>query len=109
MQRLLIDPIPFPVQLLNDGVAAETEETLTLTLIEINPPVGQENFLLGTVDIRIRDINSMYSYNTWLGGEMCGYGISKQLVVGNHTLYHEMENAALEICNYNFSCHSWKL
>ena len=43
------------------------------------------------------------------GGEMCGYGISKELVVGNHTLYQEMENAALEICKNNVSCHSWKL
>ena len=65
MQQLLIDPIPFPLQLLNDGVAAETEETLTLTLIEINPPGGDCDFLIETVDIRIRDINSMYSYNTW--------------------------------------------
>ena len=67
MQTLLHDPIPFTVQLLNDGVAAETEETLTLTLTE---DLGQERFqnefLLGRVVIRIRDINSMYiySYNT---------------------------------------------
>ena len=68
MQRLLIDPIPFPVQLLNDGVAAETEETLTLALIEVHDQERFQNeFLLGTVGIRIRDINSMYSYNTWHG------------------------------------------
>ena len=27
----------------------------------------RDGFLLGTVDIRIRDINSMYRYNTWHG------------------------------------------
>ena len=50
------------LELLNDGVAAETEETLTLTLTE---ELGRERFrnefLLGRVDIRISDINSMYT------------------------------------------------
>ena len=36
------------------------------------------------------------------GGDICGYGISKELVVGNHTLYHEMENAALDVTLYGF-------
>ena len=59
MQTLGLDPIPITVQLLNDGVAAETEETLTLTLVESGSPDPLTDFLLGTVDIRIRDINSM--------------------------------------------------
>ena len=36
------------------------------------------------------------------GGEICGYGLSKEVAVGNHTLYHEMENAALDLNLYGF-------
>ena len=36
------------------------------------------------------------------GGEICGYGISKQVVTGNHTIYHEKEDAALDVSLYGF-------
>ena len=52
--------IPLTVLLLNDGVAAEPVETLTLILTETFERDRFENeFLFGRVDIRIRDINSV--------------------------------------------------
>ena len=35
-------------------------------------------------------------------GEICGYGISKRVGVGSHTIYHEMEDAALGVSLYGF-------
>lgn len=62
MQTLSTGPTPFTVLVLNDGIPAESEETLTLTLTEVlDRDRHPHEFLLGTVNIRIRDINSMYS------------------------------------------------
>ena len=36
------------------------------------------------------------------GGEICGYGISIEVAVGNHTIYHGMEDAALGVSLYGF-------
>ena len=36
------------------------------------------------------------------GAEICGYGISKEVDNGNHTIYHEMEGAALGVILYGF-------
>ena len=35
-------------------------------------------------------------------GEICGYGLSKAITAGNHTIYHEMEKAALGVSAYGF-------
>ena len=35
-------------------------------------------------------------------GEICGYGLSKAITAGNHTVYHEMESAALGVSIYGF-------
>ena len=35
-------------------------------------------------------------------GEICGYGLSKAITAGNHTIYHEMESAALGVTLYGF-------
>ena len=35
-------------------------------------------------------------------GEICGYGLSKAITAGDHTIYHEMESAALGVTLYGF-------
>ena len=35
-------------------------------------------------------------------GEICGYGLSKAIPAGDHTIYHEMESAALGVTVYGF-------
>ena len=57
--QLEITPVQISVQLLNDQNASEMEEeTLTLKLTERNVAGRASDFLLSTVDIKIRNINS---------------------------------------------------
>ena len=52
------EPTPVSITLLNDGVAGEGLETITLTLIQVFGP-GHDSIILGynTAVIHIRDIN----------------------------------------------------
>ena len=35
-------------------------------------------------------------------GEICGYGIYREITIGDHTVYHENPNAGLSVQNYGF-------
>ena len=57
--QLRTTPVQISVQLLNDRNASEMEEeTLTLVLTERNDAGRASDFVLSTVDITIRNINS---------------------------------------------------
>ena len=61
--ELRTTPVQISVQLLNDRNASEMEEeTLKLTLTERNDAGRHTDFVLSTVDITIRNINSTYIF-----------------------------------------------
>ena len=57
--------------------------------------------------IMIDDVPAQPDRSAWQGiycsdGEICGYGIYREITSGDHIVYHEIENAALTVQYYGF-------
>ena len=57
--------------------------------------------------IMIDDMPAQPDRSAWQGiycsdGDICGYGIYREITSGDHIVYHEIENAALTVQYYGF-------
>ena len=98
--------IPPVIQYLNNyTISSITAEAGSFSSRYVSISVSETFFDPSRIMIDGVPIESVMS--AWQGiycsdGEICGYGIYREITSGDHTVYHENPNAALSVQNYAF-------